>query len=208
MTAGQQTHSFLSTYEKTELTRKTSRVFFYLCRPIHFYMTEAFLNKSLEEIKKRFNISQETVENTSLIAFPNQHIKVESWHPVLTVDLPSSFQIFQWGFILFWMPGSNLANRTINAAVETAFDKPAFQKAITSRRCIIPVDGFYEHRLENGQRKKYRIARKDNQTFAVAGIWEQFPDPKGVSFNAFLPLTCPVVYAKAQRWSRVEDFGP
>ncbi|MEV0803972.1 SOS response-associated peptidase family protein [Kribbella sp. NPDC050281] len=35
-------------------------------------------------------------------------------------------------------------NRLVNARSETVHEKPAFRAAFKSRRCLIPVDAFYE----------------------------------------------------------------
>ncbi len=48
-----------------------------------------------------------------------------------------------------------------------------------SRRCILPVDGFFEWRAITGARAKqpYAIAMKDGSPFGLAGIWENWRDP-------------------------------
>ena len=42
------------------------------------------------------------------------------------------------------------------------------------RRCIVPVDGFFEWKAIKGQRAKqpYAIAMKDGAPFGIGGIWE------------------------------------
>lgn len=155
-------------------------------------MTQAFLNLSLEELAIYLGVSLPlSNENIPLVALPNDDTKVESWYPVITADRPKELQFFQWGFVLFWMPGSSIANRAINAAVETIFTKPAFKEAANKCRCLIPISGFWEFGVENGIRVRYRIEPKDSQILFVAGIWEQFPTPDGNwnSINAFLSLT-------------------
>jgi len=50
-----------------------------------------------------------------------------------------------------------------------------FRKAYASRRCLVPVDGYFEwQKLDaSGKRKQpYAIAMKDDEPFAMAGIWE------------------------------------
>lgn len=149
-------------------------------------MTKGAFTKEPGELKNRFHVDTEVgMDNFSWL---NKEISVGDRRPVLTNHTPRKFQLFQWGFILFWMEGSNLANRTINADIKTVWTKPAFQEAIRKRRCLIPIDGFYEQRLANGKRKEYLITRKDREIFCVAGIWEQFADPAGKSIHCFLPL--------------------
>ena len=47
------------------------------------------------------------------------------------------------------------------------------------RRCIIPVDGFFEWKAIKGQKAKqpYAIAMKDGRPFGICGIWENWKEP-------------------------------
>jgi hypothetical protein len=57
---------------------------------------------------------------------------------------------------------------------------PAFREAYRKRRCIVPVDGFFEWKAIKGRRAKqpYAIAMKNGSPFGIAGIWENWKDPK------------------------------
>ena len=50
---------------------------------------------------------------------------------------------------------------------------PTFRDAYRLRRCIVPVDGFFEWKAIKGQRAKqpYAIAMKDGAPFGIGGIW-------------------------------------
>ena len=52
-------------------------------------------------------------------------------------------------------------------------DLPTFRDAYRKRRCIVPVDGFFEWKAIKGQKAKqpYAIAMKDSSPFGIAGIW-------------------------------------
>ena len=55
-----------------------------------------------------------------------------------------------------------------------------FRDAYALRRCIVPVDGFFEWRAIKGARAKqpYAIAMKDGSPFGLAGLWENWRNPK------------------------------
>ena len=51
--------------------------------------------------------------------------------------------------------------------------------AYRQRRCIVPVDGFFEWKAIKGQKAKqpYAIAMQDGAPFGIAGIWENWKKP-------------------------------
>lgn len=51
---------------------------------------------------------------------------------------------FRWGLVPSWAKDRSIGARLINARSETVGEKPSFREAYRRRRCIIPVDGFYE----------------------------------------------------------------
>jgi putative SOS response-associated peptidase YedK len=55
---------------------------------------------------------------------------------------------------------------------ETVDRLPTFREAYRKRRCIVPVDGFFEWKAIKGARAKqpYAIAMKNSEPFGIAGI--------------------------------------
>ena len=78
----------------------------------------------------------------------------------------------KWGFI----PEFSKDEKTymINTRSETIDLKPSFKKSFINKRCIIPVDGFYEWKKDQNNKTPMRIQMKDNSIFAIAGIWSMF----------------------------------
>ena len=86
-----------------------------------------------------------------------------------------------WGLVPFWAKDPSVGNRMINARSEGLASKNAFRNAYRKRRCIVPVDGFYEWKKIPGQRTKqpYFIHRPDDEPMALAGLWEEWRAPGG-----------------------------
>jgi putative SOS response-associated peptidase YedK len=69
--------------------------------------------------------------------------------------------------------------RTINAKAETVASLPTFRDAYRRRRCLVPIDNFFEWRAIRGLKPKqpYAIGQKSGEPFALAGIWENWQRP-------------------------------
>jgi putative SOS response-associated peptidase YedK len=76
------------------------------------------------------------------------------------------------GLIPYWCSDTKGGRKPINAKCETVRDLPTFRDAYRRRRCIVPVDGFFEWKAITGQKAKqpYAIAMKDGAPFGIAGI--------------------------------------
>jgi putative SOS response-associated peptidase YedK len=85
----------------------------------------------------------------------------------------------RWGLVPRWAKDRKIGNRMINLRAETVREKTSWQRALAHRRCIIPVDGFYEWQdMGKGQRKQpFFIAARDEQPLALAGLWADWRDP-------------------------------
>jgi len=79
----------------------------------------------------------------------------------------------RWGLVPFWAEDPKTGYNTINARAETVAAKPAFRQAFKQRRCLIPVDGFYEWRRTT-PKQPFFIHRADAHPFALAGVWEHW----------------------------------
>jgi putative SOS response-associated peptidase YedK len=100
--------------------------------------------------------------------------------PVLTCEDNTRIQAFNWGLIPSWSKDLDYAKQSrmncLNAKAETIFEKPSFRTAIMQRRCLFHVNGFYEWREVNKKKYPYFIKLKNQQTFALGGIYERWLD--------------------------------
>lgn len=84
-----------------------------------------------------------------------------------------------WGLVPVWAKSPSMGNRMINARAEGLAEKNAYKHAFKRRRCIVPVDGFYEWKKIPGAKTKqpYFISRPDGEPLALAGLWEEWRGP-------------------------------
>ncbi len=104
-------------------------------------------------------------------------------HPTLMVYTNKSPEIpvpSSWGLVPFWTKDEaqqkKLWNQTINARGETILEKPSFRTSAKNKRCVIYLDGFFEHHHAHGKTYPYYIHHKNNEPLALAGLWDEWTD--------------------------------
>jgi putative SOS response-associated peptidase YedK len=118
-------------------------------------------------------------------------------HPELLIytDRSPEFpEVATWGLVPQWVKDEPQMkkqwNNTLNARGETIFEKPTFRTAAKNNRCIIYVDGFYEHHHYNKKTYPFYIYRKDKLPMALAGLWSEWKNPDtGGIINTFSIVT-------------------
>ena len=84
-----------------------------------------------------------------------------------------------WGLIPSWCRDASGGRRPINAKAETVAELPSFRDAYRSRRCLLPVDSFFEWQAIKGGKAKqpFAISMKSGAPFALAAIWQNWRQP-------------------------------
>jgi len=85
---------------------------------------------------------------------------------------------YRWGLIPPWADDPRIASRTFNARAETVTTSPMFRDAFKKRRCLVPVDGFYEWHRDGKVRTPLTIFDPDGKPLALAGLWTGRQDPE------------------------------
>lgn len=113
-----------------------------------------------------------------------------SWNLAPTDDAPivlerlidgstaRQLHIARWGLVPPWAKDPRVGSKMINARSETVLEKPAFRKAVQSRRCAVPADGYYEWKQGSGRAKQpYYVHPKEGSGMVFAGLYEWWKDP-------------------------------
>jgi len=102
--------------------------------------------------------------------------------------------LVKWGLIPFWTKGKP-KEAPVNARADKLATSGMFRQAFDRRRCLIPVDGFYEPKgpkPKRGEptREQYFFSRPDDGLFALGGIWERWsPDPQSLPIDTVTIIT-------------------
>ncbi len=92
--------------------------------------------------------------------------------------------LMRWGF-----PGFQNRGMIINARAETIDTRPMFRRSFRQRRCIVPVNAFFEWKKEGLEKIKYRIDIREHDLFSLAGLFDVFKDKRGEEYVAFVIIT-------------------
>jgi putative SOS response-associated peptidase YedK len=149
----------------------------------------ARLSSDVSEIKLVFRIPPER---------PTPNIAL-SWNVAPTDPLPvvrydakdrqRSLEVMRWGLVPFWAKDIKVGFANINAKAEGIETKPAFREAFRQRRCLVPVENFYEWQKTASGKQPYAIALADRTLMALAGLWESWRSPAGERVRSFAIIT-------------------
>jgi len=112
------------------------------------------------------------IKNKIRILNPKYNIAPTHMIPVL-LDT-KIYTTAHFGLIPSWAKDKKSIN--INARSETLFEKSSFRDSFKSRRCLIPINGFYEWEKKEKVKIPYFIHPKDEGCFALAGLWDEWFD--------------------------------
>jgi putative SOS response-associated peptidase YedK len=117
---------------------------------------------------------------------PTQEALVVRRHPQAGTR---HLDVLRWGLVPHWSKDPAGAARLINARSETILDKPSFREAFAKRRCLVPMDGFYEWHAEGKAKQPFAVALRNGAPMAVAGLWENWRRPDGNWMRTYSVIT-------------------
>ncbi len=147
------------------------------------------LTKTEKELEERFKATFYTEDLEKYNPLPNYNVAPTQVIPILTSKDPEHFRPMRWGLIPFWAKDIKIGYKMINARIETLLEKSAFKYAAEKRRCLVPMDGYYEWKKTPGGKIPYRIVVGENQLFSMAGLWETWKAPDGELIKSFTIIT-------------------
>lgn len=137
-----------------------------------------------KNISERFSVEVPDTYQKRYNAAPTQSL------PVISTSQLKRLSYYYWGLIPQWSKNKALATKLFNARADSLKDKISFKNSLKSRRCIIPVDGYYEWKSVSKKSKiPYRIVLQSGELFSLAGLWESYEDDTGNEVFTFTIIT-------------------
>lgn len=122
-----------------------------------------------------------------------------SWNVAPTDSLPivrydaqageRSLDLMRWGLVPYWSKDIKIGYSTINAKAEGIDTRPAFREPFQRRRCLVPLDSFYEWQKIGNERQPFAVALSDRRLMAMAGLWDNWRSPAGERLRSFTIVT-------------------
>ena len=163
-----------------------------VCRVVHSLMCgRYFLHSTADRLSALFGEMPMPLLQARYNIAPSQPVPVIRENPAGQREMV----LVRWGLIPSWSKGPDSRFSMINARVETVAQKPAYRSAFRYRRCLIPVDGFYEWHAAGKAKQPYVLRPRDHRPMALAGLWEHWQDADG---NELASCTILVGEANAQ----------
>src|SRR6266850_5315694 len=125
--------------------------------PRHVQLPGVVISKVMPAMCGRIRLSSDVSEIKLVFSIrphrPTPNI-APGWNVAPTDPLPMvrydpraaerSLDLMRWGLVPFWEKDLKVGFANINAKAEGIETKPAFREAFQRRRCLVPVDSFYE----------------------------------------------------------------
>lgn len=133
------------------------------------------------------NLVKEELEDRYGINFPDKYRYEPSYYyhafglpevPAICSSDPGSARLLKWGLIPSWIRTPEEADeirlKTFNARSESIDSKPSFVSSFKSKRCIIPVRGFFEWQHVGSKKIPWYIYCPNDEIFSIAGLYSEW----------------------------------
>ncbi|QZT59862.1 SOS response-associated peptidase [Mycolicibacterium austroafricanum] len=112
-------------------------------------------------------------------------------------------RLMRWGLVPPWAkagddgsPDTKSGPLLINARSDKVTSSPAFRSSAKAKRCLVPMDGWYEWKGQKGAKTPYYMHTRDGEPLFMAGLWSTWR-PKGADKDVKPLLSCTIITTDA-----------
>lgn len=108
---------------------------------------------------------------------------------VVKSDAGNEGRLMYWPLIPSFAKQMKLEYSTANATAERLLQSPVYKRLLSWRRCLIPINGFYEWQGAKPPKTPFYVYLKSGEPFALAGLWDTWKKPDGSLLESFTIIT-------------------
>ncbi|SCB61724.1 Putative SOS response-associated peptidase YedK [Rhizobium aethiopicum] len=161
--------------------------------------SRVYIKESLDELARSFAFAGQGELEALADCLPRYNGAPRQVYPIIIQDqmretgtVAPVIAAAVWGLVPALANSRDRRLPLINVRCENIATDGLTGPAYRSRRCLIPVNGFFEWNYSPSRGKQpYAIAMKSDVPFALAGIWEVWRHPVGIDIRSFAVITCP-----------------
>jgi putative SOS response-associated peptidase YedK len=133
-----------------------------------------------ELIYRHFGIRTPRPEPPTAGPPPSWNVAPQTMQPVIRLNPDTGARemvLMRWGLVPFFAKSPIFNYSTINAKSETLLARPTFREAFRCRRCLVPINSYFEWQTLDPVKKSkqvWAIGLKSEEPFALGGIWERW----------------------------------
>jgi putative SOS response-associated peptidase YedK len=149
------------------------------------------------------NLIKEELENRydATLIDPDKYRPSYYYHAFGLPEIPAicsgnteKIRLLKWGLIPSWVRSIDDANairyKTFNARSESIDTKPSFSSSFRSKRCIVPIKGFFEWQHVGNEKIPWYIYHFENEILSIAGLFDEWTENNtGEIFSTFSIVT-------------------
>lgn len=97
---------------------------------------------------------------------------------------------FDWGLVPSWSKLPETKYTTVTARLDRAPTSRIYRRAWESRRCVVPMTGYFKWDRGSKPARPYFIQSRDGCALFAAGLWDRWP-ADAPELHTFTVLTAP-----------------
>ncbi|UXP33036.1 SOS response-associated peptidase [Reichenbachiella agarivorans] len=148
-----------------------------------------------KDINKRFGLVGEEFTVPNYNASPAQQL------PVIANKAKKGISFFYWGTNKQWSNNKSISPKLLAAPLDQLSKSTTLKTALSKRRCIIPVNGFYQWKQYSKKRMTPHYFYSPHEALiSLPGIWEEYEDMDGKTNYTFKII-------EVKNYSGISEYG-
>ena len=120
---------------------------------------------------------------------PSYNIAPTQNSPILIYNNKRKIEHMRWGLIPSWAKDKAIGAKMINARGETLLEKPSFKNLVSSKRCVVITDGYFEWQNKGTIKTPHYFHDPEKNILPMAGLWDEWRSANGELMKTYTVIT-------------------